>query len=511
MRLLVFFLLLRDQLRCAQATTGHNDFDYGDGISAEGLERNPIRLSSKHLDPENTLILRQGKPLMIECVYARDDIADISDLQWHKKGARPIDGGSSSSIFTTGLLEHGSRYRKKNLHFTAIHKRDEGFYQCRARNLGGIMFSREVRVIVLTFNAWNTNITTDEITWNDESHSVGALVGEPLTIDCGVKGNEEHHQITITDNEGESLDAEMYTIAGKEVTVERLTKWYAGKKINCVHIESYGKEELPIIDRREVHIDVWYRPEFYKSSIDQYAIVDEKIREVDLHCSVAASNPPVISFTFYRGPTELTDSTKYNLTTQKTRSKATLKIFNVDENDLGEYRCEVNNGKAKNSLIIHLKETSPPSEPRVTLYDVKENAITWKIEDRQEEGELPVKEIEIDYLRQSIVDEKLEGNEEDVHISDRFWNDYGVKQKRQKSRSGLYGISGLLKGAEYIFKFRHFSEAGEGPSVLLRARTNKDKLLVHDVKNSRQVSSSSALPFFVSVLMTRLILGNWFL
>ncbi|VDM54823.1 unnamed protein product [Angiostrongylus costaricensis] len=195
MKLLVFFLLLRDQLRCAHATTGHADSIYGDGISAEGLERNPIRLSSKHLDPENTLILRQGKPLMIECVYARDDIADISDLQWHKKGARPIDGSSSSSIFTTGLLEHGTRYRKKNLHFTAIHKRDEGSYQCRARTLGGIMFSREVRVIVL-----------NEITWNDESHSVGALVGEPLTIDCGVKGNEEHHQITITDNEGESLD-----------------------------------------------------------------------------------------------------------------------------------------------------------------------------------------------------------------------------------------------------------------------------------------------------------------
>uniref|UniRef100_A0A0K0D3S3 Ig-like domain-containing protein n=1 Tax=Angiostrongylus cantonensis TaxID=6313 RepID=A0A0K0D3S3_ANGCA len=173
--------MLIPRIRLPNDITGHNDFDYGDGISAEGLERNPIRLSSKHLDPENTLILRQGKPLMIECVYARDDIADISDLQWHKKGARPIDGGSSS--------------RKKNLHFTAIHKRDEGFYQCRARNLGGIMFSREVRVIVL-----------NEITWNDESHSVGALVGEPLTIDCGVKGNEEHHQITITDNEGESLD-----------------------------------------------------------------------------------------------------------------------------------------------------------------------------------------------------------------------------------------------------------------------------------------------------------------
>ncbi|VDK40479.1 unnamed protein product [Cylicostephanus goldi] len=356
---------------------------------------------------------------------------------------------SNSSIFTTGLLEHGTRYKKKNLHFTSIHKRDEGTYECRARSLGGQTYSRAVKVVVL-----------NDIRWNDESHSAGALLGEPLTIDCGVNGDDEEHQITITDSEGETLDPSMYTIAGKEVTVERLTKDYDGKKISCVHIESYGKDELPIIDRREVNIDVWYKPEFEKASVDQYTIVDEKSREVELLCAVSASNPPPILYTFYRGGNELTDPSKYNVTVDNDHKWAKLRIFDVDEDDLSEYRCEVNNGKAKNTMTIHLKETNPPSEPKVTLYNVKKHAIIWKIENKQEEGELPIKDIEIDYLRKALVDEKLE--EDSDSISDSFWNEHSVKHKRNKSVSGLYEIGGLLQASEYVFKIRQFSEAGEG-------------------------------------------------
>ncbi|KHJ98048.1 immunoglobulin domain protein [Oesophagostomum dentatum] len=424
---------------------------------------------------------------MVECVYGREDIADISDLQWYKKGAKVIDGSSSSSIFTTGLLEHGTRYKKKNLHFTAIHKRDEGTYECRARSLGGDVYAREVKVVVL-----------NEIRWNDESHSAGALLGEPLTIDCGVNGADEENQVTITDSEGETLDPNMYTIAGKEVTVEHITKAYDGKKISCVHIESYGKDELPIIDRREVSIDVWYKPEFEKPSVDQYTIVDEKSREVELVCSVAASNPPPILFTFYRDGNELLDPSKYNQTTAKDHKSAKLRIYDVDEEDLDEYRCEVNNGKAKNTMSIHLKETNPPSEPKVTLYNVKKHAITWKIENKEEEGELPIKQIEIDYLRKSLVDEKLE--EEAESISDGFWNEYGIKHKRSKSVSGLYEITGLLQGSEYIFKIRQFSEAGEGPAVVLRATTDEDVAVKEELSSSRSPSSSSAAVLLLSTV-----------
>ncbi|KIH59656.1 immunoglobulin domain protein [Ancylostoma duodenale] len=82
--------------------------------------------------------------------------------------------------------------------------------------------------------------------------------------------------------------------------------------------------------------------------------------QVELSCPVAASNPPAILFTFYRDGNELNDPEKYNLTIDKRHKKATLKIFNVNEDDLDEYRCEVNNGKAKSTMTIHLKETSKP-------------------------------------------------------------------------------------------------------------------------------------------------------
>ncbi|EYB96878.1 hypothetical protein Y032_0146g2555 [Ancylostoma ceylanicum] len=241
------------------------------------------------------------------------------------------------------------------------------------------------------------------------------------------------------------------------------------------------------------------KPEFEKDSVDQYTIVDGKSREVELSCPVAASNPPAILFTFYRDGNELNDPEKYNLTIDKRHKKATLKIFNVNEDDLEEYRCEVNNGKAKNTMTIHLKETNPPSEPKVTLHKVKEHSITWKIENKEEEGELPIKEIEIDYLRRSVVDEKLEENAES--IPDSFWNDHGTKHKRSKSSSGLYEITGLLQASEYVFKIRQFSEAGEGPSVILRATTHEDADLKQELSSSRSSSWFAALSTLLITLL----------
>ncbi|VDM73049.1 unnamed protein product, partial [Strongylus vulgaris] len=100
------------------------------------------------------------------------------------------------------------------------------------------------------------------------------------------------------------------------------------------------------------------KPEFEKASVDQYTIVDGRSREVELLCPVAASNPPAVLFTFYREGNELNDPSKYNVTMDKYHKWAKLRIFDVDEEDLDEYRCEVNNGKAKSTMTIHLKETS---------------------------------------------------------------------------------------------------------------------------------------------------------
>ena len=45
---------------------------------------------------------------------------------------------------------------------------------------------------------------TGNIEWNEPRDVVGAMVGEPLTIDCGAKGNPQP-EIEMTNEEGEEL------------------------------------------------------------------------------------------------------------------------------------------------------------------------------------------------------------------------------------------------------------------------------------------------------------------
>uniref|UniRef100_A0A1I7WP89 Ig-like domain-containing protein n=1 Tax=Heterorhabditis bacteriophora TaxID=37862 RepID=A0A1I7WP89_HETBA len=54
-----------------------------------------------------------------------------------------------ANVFTIGMLEHETKHKKKNLHFTAIHKRDEGNYVCNARSLGGKKYTKSISIIVL--------------------------------------------------------------------------------------------------------------------------------------------------------------------------------------------------------------------------------------------------------------------------------------------------------------------------------------------------------------------------
>lgn len=49
-------------------------------------------------------------------------------------------------------------------------------------------------------------IFLDEIQWKDSETTVGGLIGEPLTIDCGVVDGGPDEIIKITDENGEPLN-----------------------------------------------------------------------------------------------------------------------------------------------------------------------------------------------------------------------------------------------------------------------------------------------------------------
>lgn len=51
--------------------SGQQDYAYDDG-DADDDDRNPVRVASKHLDPENTLILRQGNAaIQVDLLHRR--------------------------------------------------------------------------------------------------------------------------------------------------------------------------------------------------------------------------------------------------------------------------------------------------------------------------------------------------------------------------------------------------------------------------------------------------------
>ncbi|CAD6188879.1 unnamed protein product [Caenorhabditis auriculariae] len=459
--------------------------------------QNPLTISADHMDYDsNTILIRQGKKLMISCVFAREDIADKSDLQWRKKdGNRIIDGESSPSVFTVEVLEHHTHHKKTSLHFTNIHQRDEGSYECHARTLGGQDLHKTVQIKVL-----------EEIQWKDPTFNAGALVGEPLTIDCGIrnagKDREKDPQIEITDGNGEPLDDQVFTIAGNEATVQELTKELNGVVVSCVHIEMANTENIedfPVVDRRDVQIDVWHKPEFESESSVQYAIIDDKIRDATIHCNVTSSNPPARHFAFFLdGNQELNDPAKYSVVKEVGQHQgAHLTIFNVNVDDLHTYRCEASNGKTKSSLDIHLREANPPSEPKVTLLEAKKTSIVWKIEaDDDVDSPIPVSKIEIRFIRDAVVEDRLGAEHEDSNIDDAFWRAHGGRSLRDKKTDGIYEVHGLRHASGYVWRFRQISEAGYGDAMVLRAST------LDELAAERKSSARSALCSFVILILT---------
>uniref|UniRef100_A0A914Z3L8 Ig-like domain-containing protein n=1 Tax=Panagrolaimus superbus TaxID=310955 RepID=A0A914Z3L8_9BILA len=410
---------------------------------------------------------------------------DVHQLQWLNEDGKFIDSSSSPNLFTIALHERGTHHKKRSLVFSKINSRDSGIYTCIA-HVNNEKIQRTIHVHVV-----------GNIEWNEPRDVVGAMVGESLTIDCGAKGNPQP-EIEMTNEEGELLDdlKGKYVVVNNEVTIDALTKEYQNAKIRCLALQLIPEYATTSVEKHEISIDVWYTPEFANEEVNNHAILG---RKATLYCNVSSSNPPVSHFHFFKNNDEIDpDDDEYDVIEDFENQSAMLKVLTVDEDDLGIYRCEVNNGKSKAHQMINLQVANPPNQVRASLERPRKHSITWRlVEDRNhDDGELPVVSYTIEYIRSKLLDsvDSSESDEDTIHneklrhAEEHIWKSHGSHVVRTKVPDNLYEISGLVQDAEYVFRFTAQNEAGSGDPLQLTARTHSGS---HEEYNSANLFSLS--------------------
>ncbi|KAE9554432.1 hypothetical protein FO519_002360 [Halicephalobus sp. NKZ332] len=384
----------------------------------EKLQIHPVGLEG------DKYVVKADRAFRIACVYNDDDMDNVHQLQWENEDGKTIDSSSSSNLFTIALHERETHHKKRSLVFSKIDSRDSGSYTCVA-HVAGQTLRRTVHVHVV-----------GNIEWKEPRDVVGAMTGESLTINCGAKGNPQP-EIEMTNEDGELLNEQEYVVAENEVTIESLTKNYQNAKIRCLALQLIPEYATTSVEKHEISIDVWFRPEFDADEINRHAILG---RSANLYCNISASNPPVMHFNFLKDNVKIDDDDeRYEI------------VEDVDN------QCEVNNGKAKAHQLINLHMANPPNQVKAI--------ISYKIE----------------YVRSRLLDdidsseEEEENNGELERQEEHIWKAHGSHVIRTRSFNNLYEIHGLVQDAEYVFRFTAMNEAGAGDSIEITARTQSGK------------------------------------
>lgn len=136
-------------------------------------------------------------------------------------------------------------------------------------------------------------------------------------------------------------------------------------------------------------IDVQYSP---KVSTHRHHVNTQEGDTAELYCDYRA-NPIAVSFFSKDGKT-LSLSEKYSIknSLHKEHNRTTLIVKNVDANDLGEYRCHVENSIGANEVRVKLQYH--PETPQFESQEIKGNQVTmhWLVRSLQ-----PLSEAILDY------------------------------------------------------------------------------------------------------------------
>lgn len=237
------------------------------------------------------------------------------------------------------------------LNITKAQQKDSGDYQIKAVNAEGTAFFNFT--LDIQYPASITTITTPIM--KDE--------GGMAYFVCNAKANPKIDNMVrwSRDNYDMSKTRQMYDNGTSYLTVYELSRTDTGT-FTCSAYNGFGK-----VVTRVAQLIVKYPPQIDKAP--KYAkAASDKGGTAILLCK--ADGAPIVTFTWSKGSTELTDTAKYKIKTTKQEDVnyiSTLEVTNVTKEDYGRYVCKASNEKGTAAFSILLDVTSKPDPP----YDIK--------------------------------------------------------------------------------------------------------------------------------------------
>ncbi|XP_057892200.1 peroxidasin homolog [Melospiza georgiana] len=210
---------------------------------------------------------------------------------------------------------------------------DKGVYQCMAKNIAGEVKTQEV---VLRYFG-----TPSKPTFVIQPQNTEVLVGESVTLECGVSGHPQP-RISWTLGSGSPLpqDSRFTITSSGGLFIQNVTFSEQGQ-YNCNASNSEGSIQAT------ARIIVQDSPRFLVIPTDQTVTEGQS---VDFPCSAEGHPPPVITWTRAGGP--LPSDRRHSVL-----ATGTLRVGRVALHDHGQYECHAISAIGGTSVPVQLSVT----------------------------------------------------------------------------------------------------------------------------------------------------------